>query len=69
MPGIVEYSCRYPATALNALFVDRVVNSLEDGVELRFASRNSPICRTGRYEWVQVGRYCVSHQSIWQIDT
>lgn len=34
MPGIVEYLRRYPAVELNALFVDRVVNMLEEGVDV-----------------------------------
>lgn len=34
MPGIVEYLRRYPGTEVNALFVDRVVNMLEEGVDV-----------------------------------
>jgi DNA-binding transcriptional LysR family regulator len=34
MPGIVEYLCRYPAVEINALFVDRVVNMLEEGIDV-----------------------------------
>lgn len=34
MPGIVEYLRRYPAVEVNALFVDRVVNMLEEGVDV-----------------------------------
>ncbi|EGW19953.1 LysR family transcriptional regulator [Methylobacter tundripaludum] len=34
MPGIVEYLRRYPAVEVNALFVDRVVNMLEEGVDM-----------------------------------
>jgi len=34
MPGIVEYLRRYPAVEVNALFVDRVVNLLEEGVDV-----------------------------------
>ncbi|MGR8981578.1 MAG: LysR family transcriptional regulator [Gammaproteobacteria bacterium] len=33
MPGIIEYLRRYPAVEVNALFVDRVVNMLEEGVD------------------------------------
>ncbi|OAI17595.1 LysR family transcriptional regulator [Methylomonas koyamae] len=33
MPGIVEYLRRYPVVEVNALFVDRVVNMLEEGVD------------------------------------
>jgi len=34
MPGIVDYLQRFPATEVSALFVDRVVNLLEDGVDV-----------------------------------
>ncbi|KJV05487.1 LysR family transcriptional regulator [Methylocucumis oryzae] len=34
MPGIVEYLSYYPNVELNALFVDRVVNMLEEGVDV-----------------------------------
>lgn len=34
MPGIVDYLRRYPAVEVNALFVDRVVNMLEEGVDV-----------------------------------
>ncbi len=34
MPGIVAYLRRYPAVKVNALFVDRVVNMLEEGVDV-----------------------------------
>lgn len=34
MPGIVAYLRRYPAVEVNALFVDRVVNMLEEGVDV-----------------------------------
>lgn len=33
-PGIVEYLVRYPATEVSALFVDRVVNLIEEGVDV-----------------------------------
>lgn len=34
MPGIVDYLRRYPAVEINALFVDRVVNMLEEGADV-----------------------------------
>lgn len=34
MPGIIEYLRRYPTVEVNALFVDRVVNMLEEGVDV-----------------------------------
>lgn len=34
MPGIVEYLQRYPAMDVSALFLDRVVNLLEEGVDV-----------------------------------
>lgn len=34
LPGIVEYLQRYPEMAVSALFVDRVVNLLEEGLDV-----------------------------------
>jgi DNA-binding transcriptional LysR family regulator len=34
MPGIVEYLARYPGTEVNAVFLDRVVNLLEEGFDV-----------------------------------
>lgn len=34
MPGIVEYLRTYPETTVSALFLDRVVNMLEEGVDV-----------------------------------
>ncbi|QGZ39589.1 DNA-binding transcriptional LysR family regulator [Pseudoduganella flava] len=34
MPGIVDYLRRYPGTEVNAMFVDRVVNLLEEGQDV-----------------------------------
>jgi DNA-binding transcriptional LysR family regulator len=34
MPGIVAYLERYPATQVSALFLDRIVNLLEEGVDV-----------------------------------
>ena len=34
MPGIVEYLEHYPATEISALFLDRNVNLLEEGIDL-----------------------------------
>jgi DNA-binding transcriptional LysR family regulator len=34
MPGIVDYLKRYPETEIQALFVDRVVNMLEEGIDV-----------------------------------
>ncbi len=34
MPGIVDYLQQFPATEISALFVDRVVNLLEEGVDV-----------------------------------
>ncbi len=34
MPGMVDYLQRFPATEVSALFVDRVVNLLEEGVDV-----------------------------------
>ena len=34
MPGIVEYLERYPGTEVSALFLDRIVNLLEEGMDV-----------------------------------
>ncbi len=34
MPGIIDYLQRYPGTDVSALFLDRVVNLLEEGVDV-----------------------------------
>ena len=34
MPGIVDYLNRYPETRIRALFLDRVVNLLEEGIDI-----------------------------------
>jgi len=34
MPGIVDYLNRYPETRIQALFLDRVVNMLEEGIDV-----------------------------------
>lgn len=34
MPGIVEYLRQHPETSVSALFLDRVVNMLEEGVDI-----------------------------------
>lgn len=34
MPGIVDYLKKYPDTSVSALFLDRVVNMLEEGVDV-----------------------------------
>ena len=34
MPGIVEFLARYPEVSVNAVFLDRVVNLLEEGIDV-----------------------------------
>ena len=34
MPGIIEYLGRYPDVSVNAVFLDRVVNLLEEGIDV-----------------------------------
>lgn len=34
MPGIVEYLERYPGTEIDAVFLDRIVNMLEEGIDV-----------------------------------
>lgn len=54
MPGIVEYLRRYPAVQVDALFVDRVVNMLEEGVDvaIRIAELPDSSYRSLRVGWV-----------------
>lgn len=42
MPGIVEYLRRYPSVEVNALFVDRIVNMLEEGIDVAIRIANLP---------------------------
>lgn len=34
MPGIIDYLTRYPETQVSAMFVDRMVNLLEEGIDV-----------------------------------
>lgn len=34
MPGIVEFLARYPEVSVNAVFLDRIVNLLEEGIDV-----------------------------------
>jgi DNA-binding transcriptional LysR family regulator len=34
LPGILEYQRRYPAVTVNAVFLDRVVNLFEEGIDI-----------------------------------
>lgn len=52
MPSIVDYLQRYPETEITALFVDRVVNMLEEGVDV--ALRIGPLADSS-YKALQVG--------------
>jgi len=51
-PGIVEYLSRYPAMEVNALFVDRVVNLLEEGVDVAIRIAELP---DSSYRAIRVG--------------
>ena len=42
MPGIVDYLNQYPKTEVSAMFVDRVVNMLEEGVDVGIRIGNLP---------------------------
>jgi len=42
MPGIIAYLRRYPEVEVNALFVDRVVNMLEEGVDVAIRIADLP---------------------------
>jgi DNA-binding transcriptional LysR family regulator len=52
MPSIVDYLQRYPETEITAMFVDRVVNMLEEGVDV--ALRIGPLADSS-YKALQVG--------------
>lgn len=52
MPSIVDYLQRYPETEITALFVDRVVNMLEEGVDV--ALRIGPLADSS-YKALHVG--------------
>lgn len=51
-PGIVEYLSRYPAMEVNALYVDRVVNLLEEGVDVAIRIAELP---DSSYRAIRVG--------------
>lgn len=42
MPGIIDYLRRYPEVEINALFVDRVINMLEEGVDVAIRIADLP---------------------------
>jgi len=52
MPGIVEYMRRYPAMEVSALFVDRVVNLLEEGIDVAIRIGDLP---DSSYRAIRVG--------------
>ena len=45
MPGIVDYLRQFPRMSVSALFLDRVVNLLEEGLDVGSASANCLIPR------------------------
>lgn len=52
MPGIVDYMQRYPATEVSAIFVDRVVNLVEEGVDVAIRIGELP---DSSYRAIRVG--------------
>jgi DNA-binding transcriptional LysR family regulator len=52
MPGIIDYIQRYPAMEVSAVFVDRVVNLLEEGVDVAIRIGELP---DSSYKAVRVG--------------
>lgn len=52
MSGIVEYMKRYPAMEVSALFVDRVVNLLEEGIDVAIRIGDLP---DSSYRAIRVG--------------
>lgn len=52
MPGVVEYMKRYPDVEVSALFVDRVVNLLEEGIDIAIRLGELP---DSSYKAIKVG--------------
>lgn len=52
MPGVIEYMKRYPDVEVSALFVDRVVNLLEEGVDIAIRIGELP---DSSYKAIKVG--------------
>lgn len=52
MPGVVAYMQRYPAMQVSALFADRVVNLLEEGIDVAFRIGDLP---DSSYRAIRVG--------------
>ena len=71
MPGVVDYLQRYPKTEVDALFYDRVVNLLEEGVDVgirigRLADSSMRALPVGRVRLVLVAspNYLQQHQQL-----
>lgn len=52
LPGVIEYMRRYPDVEVSALFVDRVVNLLEEGVDIAVRLGELP---DSNYKAIKVG--------------
>jgi DNA-binding transcriptional LysR family regulator len=52
MPGIIDYMKRYPAMEVSAVFVDRVVNLLEEGIDVAIRIGELP---DSSYKAIRVG--------------
>lgn len=52
MPGVIEYMKRYPNVEVSALFVDRVVNLLEEGIDIAIRIGELP---DSSYKAIKVG--------------
>jgi DNA-binding transcriptional LysR family regulator len=52
MPGVVAYMQRYPAMQVSALFADRIVNLLEEGIDVAFRIGELP---DSSYRAIRVG--------------
>lgn len=65
MPGIVEYLERYPRTSVTALFLDRIVNLLEEGLDVgvRIGELPDSSMRALRVGWVRLV-VCASPQYL-----
>jgi DNA-binding transcriptional LysR family regulator len=68
IPGIVEYLRRYPNTQVNAVFLDRVVNLLEEGIDVGVRIGALPdsgmrALRVGEVRWLLLasGEYLEQH--------
>jgi DNA-binding transcriptional LysR family regulator len=59
-PGIVDYLSRYPETQVRAMFFDRIVNMLEEGIDVGVRIGELPDSSMRALKVGQVGQVCVA---------